>query len=104
MPPAPESRFPQRSGEAAHGSAPARLVEGLGPTEQEALRLIAAGDSRAYHAWAGKNKIMGELMSDRINDKFRELSGDLLIETTDEGLAIHSEYRAELQGILFGRP
>jgi hypothetical protein len=92
-----------QSGEKGSGSVLVRLVEGLGQTEREALRLIAAGDSRAYHEWTGKNRIMGELVCDRINEAFRELHDDLLIETLDEGPVIQGEYREELD-LLFRAP
>jgi hypothetical protein len=94
---------PPRSGEALSLAA---FVEGLDENGREALRLIASGpdDSPAacmsgFAAWAGKNKLLPELLIDRLNEAFREFSGDLLVEIRDGGVSIQEEYRAALRRV-----
>jgi hypothetical protein len=125
LPPPPEARPEKRASSGGvqpqdkAGFPPpglAAFVKSLGATEREALRFIVdnsgakgadssdgADPDGGFAAWAKKNKLLPELLTDRINETFREFCGDLLIETQDEGPCILAEYRAELYGI-FGGP
>jgi hypothetical protein len=60
---------------------------------------VAADTGGGFAAWAKKNNILPEFLTDRINEAFREFSGDLLIETYNEEPRIQPEYRVELYGL-----
>jgi hypothetical protein len=78
----------------------AAFIEGLEGCQREALRYIAGGNTAALRDLAVKNRTMPCLILDRINERFMEKTGDLLIETLDEEPAIQAEYREETKKFL----
>jgi hypothetical protein len=82
------------------------LIETLTETELRALKAIAFNPLIApaeIEKIAKENGAMPELLVDRINAAFMELSGDLLIGTVDEKPEIQGEYEAELKKYLEGK-
>jgi hypothetical protein len=70
---------------------------------REVLRIITGVKSQAsLDEFAIRSGVMPELLIDRVNSLFMELSGDLLICTVDEKPDIEQEYKAELLKALQG--
>ncbi|MDR1586258.1 MAG: TerB N-terminal domain-containing protein [Treponema sp.] len=90
------------------------FLENLNKTERAALALIAGvteknagrggrrNGPRSLAALARAGGAMPELLIDRINAGFLEISGDLLIDTVDEAPSIQPEYREEIKKLLGG--
>jgi hypothetical protein len=97
---------PQALPQAPEGLSLAAFVEGLDENEREALRLIASapddsGGMGGFATWARKNNMLPELLIDRLNEAFREFSGDLLVEISGGGVSIQAEYCVGLRRVFF---
>ncbi|MDR0472427.1 MAG: TerB N-terminal domain-containing protein [Treponema sp.] len=83
----------------------ANFLKALNETELRALKIITLSPSarREIENLAREKGTMPELLIDRINAVFLELSGDLLVETVDEEPTIQGEYKEELKKHLEGK-
>jgi hypothetical protein len=75
------------------------FLKKLTNTEKEALVIISNGKN-SLDLLARKHNTMPELLVDKINEVFMELSGDLLIDTVDEKPIIQAEYNTEVKKAL----
>jgi hypothetical protein len=84
----------------------ANFLKTLNEAELRALKIIASDTPsarREIEKLARENGTLPELLIDRINAVFLELSGDLLIGTVDEEPKIQGEYEEELKKHLEGK-
>jgi hypothetical protein len=88
-PPAPRKTFSFSS-----------FFSALSETEKKALAVIRRKKKADFEAFARQNGAMPDLVIDGINARFGEFSGDLLVNTMDEGPEIQAEYREELDRLL----
>jgi hypothetical protein len=72
----------------------------LSETEKKALAIIRRKKKADFETFARQNGAMPDLVIDGINARFGEFSGDLLVNTMDEGPEIEAEYREELDRLL----
>jgi hypothetical protein len=84
------------------------FLESLDDTDRAALALVAGAPekdldaARSLAALARAGDTMPELVIDRINAGFLEISGDLLVDTVDEAPSIQPEYKEEIKKLLGG--
>jgi hypothetical protein len=72
----------------------------LSETERKALAIMRREKKAGFETFARQNGVMPDLVIDGINARFGECSGDILINTMDEGPEIEAEYREELDRLL----
>lgn len=80
----------------AETSSSVPLPHGLREQEATYLRALLAGDRAAVRTFLAEVGKMEEELADSINEKCADSFGDIVLENTDEGYAILSDYREEV--------
>lgn len=76
------------------------LIAALDGNSVEALRLLLAGDERALEKVAAKCSTLADALADRINEAAYDIIGDSVIEPSDGGFRVITDYEEDIRSCL----